>query len=536
MNKWYVHSLLALISGLLLSAAWPAKGFPFFTLIAFVPLLWIEDQLAASNIKKKGWKLFAHCYLAFFIWNLLTTYWIYFSSAEGAYVAILLNAFLMACIWVLFQKTKSVLGTKRGYIGLVVYWLAFEFLHFDWDLSWPWLHLGNAFANYPQTVQWYEYTGALGGSLWIWVSNIMAYCLLKRVISGSTYVTYTITWLFIILSLPAISFIRYITYEEKEHPIHIVLVQPNIDPWDKFGGISAQQQFDNILNLALSKIDSTTDYIITPETSIFPYGVWDHELIYTHEFQELKKLTTLYPNLHFITGISHLQMYEPGSDVPPTAEKFRNKDLYYDDHNSALQIDQRAGYQIYHKSKLVPGPEMMPFAEILKPLQHKLFGKLGGQIGDLGTQKERTVFTSGKDYMKAAPVICYESIYGEFVSKYAQNGASFISVSTNDAWWGNSPGYKQLLAYTRLRAIETRRSIARAANTGISCFINQRGDVLQPTNFWSSDAVSGTINANDALTFYTRHGDYLGRLSVLFGAMLIVFTYIRGFLKKKKFK
>jgi apolipoprotein N-acyltransferase len=210
--------------------------------------------------------------------------------------------------------------------------------------------------------------------------------------------------------------------------------------------------------------------------------------------------------------------------------------LYYDDHNSAIQIDLRAGYQIYHKSKLVPGPEMMPFAEVLKPLQHKLFGKLGGLIGDMGTQKERTVFTSGKDYMKAAPVICYESIYGEFVSEYVRNGATFISVSTNDAWWGDSPGYKQLLAYTRLRAIETRRSIARSANTGISCFINQRGDILQPTKFWTADAVSGTIHANTILTFYTRHGDYLGRLSVLFGAMMILFTYIRGFLKKKKFR
>ncbi len=536
MNKWYVHTLMALASGLLLSAAWPADGFPFLALIALVPLLWIEDQLGSSEVKKKSLKLLAHSYLAFFVWNLLTTYWIYFSSPEGAYVAILLNAFIMACIWLIFQKTKSVLSTQRGYIALIVYWLSFEFLHFDWDLSWPWLHLGNVFANYPQTVQWYEYTGALGGSLWVLVSNILAFRLLKRIISKSSYIKAAITWLIVLLSLPAISYIRYITYKEKEAPIEVVLVQPNIDPWDKFGGISANQQFENILSLALSKIDSTTDYIITPETSIFPNGVWDHELIYTPEYLRLKELVTTYPNLHIVAGISHLQLYEPGPNVPSTADIFRNRDLYYDDHNSAIQIDQRAGYQIYHKSKLVPGPEMMPFAEVLKPLQHKLFGKLGGQIGDMGTQKERTVFTSGKDNMKAAPVICYESIYGEFVSEYARNGATFISVSTNDAWWGDSPGYKQLLAYTRLRAIETRRSIARSANTGISCFINQRGDILQPTKFWTSDAVSGTIHANDALTFYARHGDYLGRLSVLFGAMLIVFTYIREFLKKKKFR
>lgn len=531
-----MNTLLALLSGILLSLSWPANGFPFLLLIAFIPLLWIEDQLSSSEAKRKGWKLLGHTYLAFFTWNLFTTYWIYFSSPEGAYVAILLNAFIMACLWLLFQKTKCVLGTQRGYIGLITYWLAFEFLHFDWDLSWPWLHLGNAFANYPQVVQWYEYTGALGGSLWVLTSNILGYRLIKNIFSKKSYILGGISWFFLIITPVIFSIIRYANYVEKPNPIRIVLVQPNIDPWDKFGGISANQQFENILQLALSKIDSTTDYLITPETSIFPYGIWDHELIYSQEYLHLKELTNKYPKLHIIAGISHLQVYEPGPEVPSTAEKFRNKELYYDDHNSAIQIDHRAGFQIYHKSKLVPGPEMMPFAEVLKPIQHKLFGKLGGQIGDMGTQKERTVFTGTQEKLKAAPVICYESIYGEFVSEYARNGATFISVSTNDAWWGDSPGYKQLLAYTRLRAIETRRSIARSANTGISCFINQRGDVLQPTKFWTADAINGIINANNFITFYTRHGDYLGRLSVLFGIMLIVFTYIHGFLKKRKFK
>ncbi len=531
-----MNTLLALLCGILISLSWPANGFPFLSLIAFIPLLFLEDRIYNSTLKRKNSKYFAHTYLAFFIWNLLTTYWIYFSSPEGAYVAILLNAFIMACIWLLFQKTKRVLGTQRGYFGLITYWLAFEFLHFDWDLSWPWLHLGNVFANYPQIVQWYEYTGALGGSLWILVSNILGYRFLKNIFLKKSYLLIGISWLILIVFPIIFSLLRYANYKEQEQPIHVVLVQPNIDPWDKFGGISASQQFENILQLALSKIDSTTDYLITPETSIFPYGVWDHELIYSQEYLRLKELTSKFPNLHIIAGISHLQVYEPGPDVPSTADKFRNEDLYYDDHNSAIQIDRRAGFQIYHKSKLVPGPEMMPFAKVLKPIQHKLFGKLGGQIGDMGTQKERTVFTGTKENLKAAPVICYESIYGEFVSEYARNGATFISVSTNDAWWGDSPGYKQLLAYTRLRAIETRRSIARSANTGISCFINQRGDVLQPTKFWTSDAVNGIINANDAITFYTRHGDYLGRLSVLFGIMLIVFTYIRAFLRKKKFR
>ena len=130
-----------------------------------------------------------------------------------------------------------------------------------------------------------------------------------------------------------------------------------------------------------------------------------------------------------------------------------------------------------------------------------------------------------------APVICYESIFGEYVTGYVQKGAELIFIITNDGWWKNTPGYKQHMSFARLRAIETRRSIARSANTGISCFINQRGDVSQPTGWWVDAAIKGTINANDEITFYVKYGDYIARISLFVSALLLLNLVVRKFIK-----
>jgi len=133
----------------------------------------------------------------------------------------------------------------------------------------------------------------------------------------------------------------------------------------------------------------------------------------------------------------------------------------------------KTGIDTYFKSKLVIGVEHVPYRNVLKPILGELMIKLGGgQMGTHVTQKERSVFTSATQ-VKAAPIVCYESIYGEFCTGYARNKADFLAVISNDAWWGDTQGYKQLLAYTQLRAIENRRSIVRSANTGVSCIICQ---------------------------------------------------------------
>lgn len=131
-----------------------------------------------------------------------------------------------------------------------------------------------------------------------------------------------------------------------------------------------------------------------------------------------------------------------------------------------------------------------------------------------------------------APVICYESVFGEFLNEYIHKGAGAIAVITNDGWWGNTPGYKQHLVYGRLRAIETGRWIMRSANTGISCFINNRGDIIKPTNWWEPAVIKHTIPSTIDSTFYVDHGDYIGKTAVLaFGLFLLLVISKRIFRK-----
>jgi len=131
-------------------------------------------------------------------------------------------------------------------------------------------------------------------------------------------------------------------------------------------------------------------------------------------------------------------------------------------------------------------------------------------------------------------LICYESAYGEFTNKFVKKGANVIFVITNDGWWGDTPGHKQHLYFSPLRAIETRRSVARSANTGISCFIDQRGNIYQATKYWEPDVIKQDINLNSEITFYTRMGDYIGRISAFLSVIFILLSVVFGIRKRKK--
>lgn len=480
-------------------------------------------------------KVWFASYLAFFIWNLLTTWWVYNSSPEGGVIAVVFNSLFMSWAFYLAHLTKNKLGEKAGAWALPVFWLAFEYLHMNWDLSWPWLTLGNGFAAFPEWVQWYEYTGVLGGSLWILIMNLLVYRF-ARTLNLKT----AIPALAVLLFPWAVSLIMYYGYEERGFPVNVSVVQPNIDPWnEKFDELTQEEQFYRLLTLTQQVSNRETDYIVYPET-VLPFGFWNFQKDSLPEFLTMREFLRMRaPKAKIVLGVSYLEMFTPEdpSEIPISATRYGNSENFYEDYNSAVQVDTSGNIPIYHKSKLVPGPEAFPFAEFLKPFQQKLFGNLGGMIGNLGKQKERSVFTAPDNpKLRVGPIICYESVYGEFVTEYVRKGAGLLFIVTNDGWWGDTPGYRQHFQYARLRAVETRRDIARSANTGISGFINQRGDVIQRTPYWREAAISQTLLADDTLTFYVQNGDYIGRTAVFVAFFMLIYGYVRGFLNQKQRK
>ena len=522
---------LSISSAILLSLPWLRLLPGWILLGALLPLLIVEDILSERRKHNRSIVFFGYAYLCFLLWNALTTWWIVNATLIGAVLAIFVNAAFMASVWWLYHLVKLKFPSRLANLSLVVFWISFEYLHFNWQIEWPWLTLGNGFANQVSLVQWYEYTGIMGGSLWVLITNLLLFDLYKTLIKSEFKISFaSMTAVILTILIPVFfSVFQYTHYHEKGKNIEIVSLQPNIDPYnEKFGRMPEEKQVGILLDLADSLITDSTDYVIGPETALPP--IWENDSMINSPFiLPFYKRAQHYHKVNFILGATTQKLFHKGDIMPETVRKFGSNGLFYDVYNTALQINNSNEVQRYHKSILVSGVEKMPFSRYFSFVEDFIID-LGGTTGSLGVQQKPTNFRSADGYI-VAPVICFESVFGEYITHDIRNGAGLISIITNDGWWKNTPGYRQHLSYARLRAIETRRSIARSANTGISAFINQRGDILQQAGWWERTAMKGTLTSNDKLTFYVRYGDYLGRISSFISVLLILY-YISMFYKK----
>ncbi|MEA3317999.1 MAG: apolipoprotein N-acyltransferase, partial [Bacteroidota bacterium] len=423
-----------------------------------------------------------------------------------------------------------------GNYSFIIFWIAFEYMYLNAEISWPWLTIGNGFAKDISLIQWYEFTGILGGSFWILLINILLLNLLYKISNNRNikYIFHKSLPILLIIILPIIiSLFIFKTYKEKKAPYTIGLIQPNIDPYkDKFDGLSSFQQLDIIMNLSEKLANDSIDYIVGPETALNT-NIWENHLSENYSTKTIMRLIRQYPNINYVIGMDSYKRYFSKEEHTKTVRKAPKQNIYYDSFNAAVQIDSTMTLPIYYKSKLVVGVEKMPYPKLFKFLEN-IIVDLGGTTGSRGTQKNRETFKNAQDSIRIAPVICYESIYGEFVTNYIKNGANFIFVITNDGWWGPTPGYKQHLSYSQLRAIETRRSVARSANTGISCFINQKGEIIQQSKWWEKAAITNTLNANKKITFYSRYGDYIGRIAGFLAIFSLLYMLVKRITLKKK--
>lgn len=531
--------LLALLSAFLLWLAWPPM--PFTTpllLIGLVPLLIAIDDIANSNIKKAGKRIFLTAGLTFLVWNTAAIYWVYnaISAYNNPIVAIPvslipygLGALLMTfSVWLYYRLGRYV-NKKVAYLGLISFYIALEYLQQTWDLAFPWMTLGNGLAGMHQLAQWYDYTGVYGGSLWILTSNILAFEAYKKLKTQSDYLKFRTLgiWALVVIIPIAVSLTKYFNAEQKGTTSNVVVVQPNIDPYQKLENIPPAEQIKILTHLSDSIGQTNTEYFIWPETAI-PNRAEEDRIRSNPDFFALQNFLSKYKNGTLITGIESIEVYQTKKTV--SAKYDPQSNLYWDNFNTAMQVENSANVQFYHKSKLVPGVEKMPFPKVFS-FMDGVFAQLGGTVGGWGWQDKPEVLYA-QSGIGVAPVICYESLWGEWVGQSVKDGAQFIAVITNDAWWGNTSGKDQHEMYAKLRAIETHRDVARSANTGISCFINQRGDVTQRTQWWTRTAIKANINLNDEITFYVKSGDIIAKFLSLAAILLALIIPYRKWIRK----
>lgn len=541
--------LLLLLSSLLMSLPYLVPGCGLLMLIALVPLLCAEHLASELGIRRFFWCYYA----AFVIFNALTTWWVGKATVGGGIFAVMTNALFMSAIFALFRISKKRLRGALPYIFLAVSWIAWERFYLTLaQISWPWLLFGNAFARTPALVQWYEITGTLGGSLWVWAVNLSIFGLMLNLSSGrfwswtskARYASTISLALLVIVPISA-SLIRYYTYEERDDAgsLEVLMAQSNFDPWQKLHSVPQSQQNAQVVQLLKAQLEDRLgpDYPAEPLLLMLPESfcsdIWLNHPQTSPSYKTFQReLVDAYPNVNLLFGASTFERFNCRAR-PSDYARSLGDGSWYQSYNSAFITDGSGRLQHINKTKLVVGSEFTPYVKFFAPLDDALGNPMGRSVpqGEARNLDVMGFEQGGEKIASIIPVgvpICYESIYPEFCVDYVRKGAQAICVITNDGWWGNTPGYRQHFSYSRLRAIELRRDIARCANTGISAFINQRGDVLQQSGWWQPDTLRGSVNLSSEQTFFVRYGDIVGRICTLMFVMLALSLLIKAISKK----
>ena len=529
---------LCAATAVLLSIPWLLPHCGLVALVALVPLL-LADYIASGAGVKRFW---IWHYSTFVLWNAATTFWVCNATVGGGLFAIFANALQMSLIFGFFRLGKKRLTGVLPYILLAAAWISWERWYFTGaEISWPWLALGNAFATSIKEVQWYSITGTLGGSLWVWCANLGIFGLLIS-LSGGRWQHWNAkariavcTALCLVLIGPAVaSAVMYNSYTERsEGSVDVLVGQPNLDPYKKFTKMTQKEQNELLLRLyseAIAKGETDPDLLVAPET--FTRELILSKLDSSRSILSFNAFLKDHPCTDFLFGAVTNDIYNqrsaPGLLCYPYGDGWRVS------HNSALMLAPDGRTEVFHKSKLVVGTELTPYPKFFVPIDNwlsKMMGVSALMARDVGQDEISVLHLSDGTPLGCA--VCYESVYGEYCTGYVKKGARFMAVITNDSWWGNTPGYKQHLSYSSLRAIELRRDLVRCGNSGISCFIDQRGEILQQGPWWEEAVLRGRVNTSSELSPFVRYGDIVGRVCVL-AFLLLSGLLLVGLLLRRK--
>lgn len=521
MIKNISDELKSVLSAFLLSIPFNFNGSAIILFVAFVPILSIvhkfsiDDKTNNCSAPSEGivrvdfMNKLRNVYFAFFLFNLGSMWWVWKASSTGLFLLVFINSIFMSIPILLYVILRR--KVKISVFLIIPIWVSFEYIQYNWGYGVPWLNLGNAFGGNILLVQWYEFTGVLGGTFWILFINVLIYKLFLIWNKKYSRWKYLFITILSIIAPGVISILMKPVDMNYTGSLSCVVVQPTIDPYNEKFEKSQQIQIDKVLKIVAGSVKHS-DLIVYPETLLHQPIALDSLALNA----EILKFRNSMQNAEIIVGVS-------------TYEKKSSNLKYY---NSAVFFKQE-GFDVYHKSKLVLGVEKPALYWLGSKFINSSLNIIGGSL-NLSADTVSKVFSVSKSKAMVAPVICYESVYSDYVRSFVLNGANILAVITNDGWWGNTPGVIQHLNCSKLRAIETRTFVIRSANMGVSAIIDPMGVVQQSLNYNEEGYLHEQIPIWSRKTFFVLHGSLIGKIALLISLTLLSICAIKFCVAKIK--
>jgi apolipoprotein N-acyltransferase len=514
----------ALSGGALLGLSFVMYPFfhaPFLSWIGFVPIL-----LHLKTVEKFG-AYFRATYLSLLCFTLVSVWWVSLSTFLGGFLMYFAQTFFMTIPFIAFFLVRKGLGWNRALWLFPFLWTAWEWIYLDLEISFGWITLGNSHANLWWLIQYVDLFGVWAVSFWIAFLNVLFIKLLETINDPRVSRRYAIALCAMFVSPLLYSvFVFIVPQPEPVGTVRVAVIQPNIDPFAKWENSNRRAVLEKHIALSDSAARGGVDLVVWPETAI-PYFI-----LYQRGTQAWERLQSSVArwSAPLLTGFSDATYYADSTQRQFGAKYDQNAQQYYDTFNSAMLLDSNGNAQVYHKMKLVPFAERVPYMQYLPFFSSATFAVAG--ISSWGVGKDTLNFsfmTKSNKKVQVTGLICYESIYPAFAADFVRRGASMLTVITNDGWFSKSYGPYQHAAFAKLRCIESRRAMARSANTGVSLFIDRYGRPYGEIEWWKESYTVEEIELYDDESFYVRHTDWfpkgclmvslLASIATLFGAV-----------------
>ena len=521
------EQLLAILSGVLMGASFPPSPLFFLSFIALIPLFFVwKERKTLASINRVTY----YFGLGF---TIVTLYWVGswtkdadpFLMLSGT-ALIFFNPLLFLIPSTLFHYARKNFKIETAFMLLPFFWVFYEYIYSLTDLRFPWIVLGHGLAMFRSFIQIADTIGSIGLSFLVVAINSAIFFAIEK--PKKEKIKFAVIGLLLFIMPLIYGFVKISNYDKGEKSVRVGLIQPDLNPWKKWEAGNLEEQIKLYTDLSNKAIEDSARVIIWPETGL---PVYFRSRAYNLQRNALHKFI-INNDISLLTGMPDRFIYSK-EDAPEDAKKVPQRDIYYTSYNSLWgMIPESENIQAYQKMLLVPFGEFTPFAGSLPFLRE--FIQWGVGIGNWNIGQNVTVMNFPKrmgsgfeNDIKVGGVICIESIFQEFVTRFVNEDADFIAVVTNDSWYGNSSGPRQHKYIGVLRAVENNRSVVRCANGGISCIISPVGEIEKETEMFTRDVLVGDVTIKSEKTFFTRNPNLLPYLSVIITLLNILFLFIK---------